>query len=232
MSIEKWQAIKAARKAAGLSQEKLGAACDPPVSKAAVGLWESANPLTRTTPKYDNLQTIYRLTGFSMERLLLVNIHGGVIEDTYSTPDQSRGAHANTLPGPETKGLIPLISWVNAGNWAAVEDPYEVGDAEDWKPCPVSHGHHTFALRVRGSSMEPEYRHGDIIYVDPDRRHENGSHVIARLDDEQEATFKKLVIEGSAMYLEALNPSWPDKVIKINGNANIVGVVIFSGRER
>ncbi|MEJ1414262.1 MAG: LexA family transcriptional regulator [Candidatus Sedimenticola sp. (ex Thyasira tokunagai)] len=138
----------------------------------------------------------------------------------------------NTSPGPQTKGLIPLISWVAAGAWTAIEDPYEIGDAEKWMPCPVAHGNHTFALRVRGSSMEDEYRDGDIIYIDPSRRPENGSHIVVRLDDSEEATFKRLVMEGGDTYLEALNKSWPERVIKVNGNATIIGVVVFSGRER
>lgn len=54
--------IKAARKAAHLSQEALGAACNPPVSKAAVGLWETNNDKIRTTPKLENLKTIAKLT--------------------------------------------------------------------------------------------------------------------------------------------------------------------------
>jgi SOS-response transcriptional repressor LexA len=143
-----------------------------------------------------------------------------------------RQQQANTEPGPDVKGYIPLISWVAAGAWTAVEDPYEVGDAEAWVPCPVTHGNHTFVLRVRGMSMEPEYRDGDWIFVDPDRHAENGSHVVVRLENEQEATFKKLVIEGDRRYLMALNPGWPDRVIEINGNARIVGTVIFSGKPR
>lgn len=135
-------------------------------------------------------------------------------------------------PGPEVSGFVPLISWVAAGAWATVSDPYEVGDAEQWVPCPVSHGNHTFVLRVRGESMEPEYRDGDWIFVDPDRAAENGSHVVVRLEDEQEATFKKLVVEGEQTYLMALNPAWPDRIIRIDGNATIVGTVIFAGRPR
>lgn len=70
------------------------------------------------------------------------------------------------------------------------------------------------------------YSDGDVIYIDPDRQSENGSRVVVRLDDEKEATFKQLVIEGDRRYLRALNPSWPEKIIEINGNATICGVVI------
>ncbi len=137
---------------------------------------------------------------------------------------------SNIEPGPDTKGLIPLISWVQAGSWSEVVDLYAVGDAEDWLPCPANHGSRAFALRVRGESMyDPHgrrsFREGDIVYVDPDRQHENGSLVIAKLTDSQEATFKQLVIEDEKRYLKALNPAWPERMMPINGSCHIVGVV-------
>lgn len=139
-------------------------------------------------------------------------------------------SRSNVEPGPETKGLIPLISWVQAGAWSEAVDLYAVGDAEDWLPCPANHGPRCFALKVRGESMfDPHgrrsFREGDIVYVDPDRQAENGSLVIAKLTDSQEATFKQLVIEDEKRYLKALNPSWPERMMPINGSCHIVGVV-------
>ena len=137
----------------------------------------------------------------------------------------------NVEPGPEQKGYVPLISWVQAGSWCEVEDIYAVGDAEDWLPCPTSHGPRTYVLRVRGESMNnphsrKTFRAGDLIYCDPDRQAENGSMVVVKLDDEQQATFKQLIIEGDQKFLKPLNPNWPEPIIKINGNATICGVVI------
>lgn len=137
----------------------------------------------------------------------------------------------NVEPGPEILGQIPLISWVAAGNWCGVTDPYPVGDAEEWIPCPVKHGKRTYALRVKGESMHnpggaPTFTDGDIIFVDPDRQHKHRSLVIVRRDDENEATFKRLLIDGENMMLEALNPSWPNRIIDVTGNATICGVVI------
>lgn len=137
----------------------------------------------------------------------------------------------NVEPGPDIKGLVPLISWVQAGDWCEVEDHYAVGDAEDWLPCPTAHGPRTYVLRVRGESMfnphaRRSFRDGDLIYVDPDKLAENGSAVIAKMDDSQEATFKQLVIEGEDRFLKPLNPAWPEPIIKISGNASICGVVI------
>lgn len=52
---------------------------------------------------------------------------------------------------------------------------------------------------------------------------------MVRLDDEHEATFKQLVVEGGQRFLRALNPAWPDPIIQIDDNATLCGVVIFKG---
>lgn len=142
--------------------------------------------------------------------------------------DLRPGRHlANVEPGPAIRGEVPLISWVQAGAWSEIVDNFAPGDAEEWLPCPKKFGPHAFALRVRGLSMEPRYQSGDIIFVDPDAGAEHGKHVVVRLDDEHEATFKQLVVEGGQRFLRALNPDWPGpKLIPIEGNATICGVVI------
>lgn len=137
----------------------------------------------------------------------------------------------NVQPGPGMGASVPLISWVAAGHWADVVDPYAVGDAEDWLPCPRRHGRRTFALRVEGQSMynprgKPSFAEGDIIFVDPDRDAVHGALVVVRLDDETKATFKRLLIDGDRRYMEALNPDWPGRIFPINGNATLLGVVI------
>lgn len=128
-------------------------------------------------------------------------------------------------------GFCPLISKVQAGAWTETVDIYEPGYAEDWVPCPVKHGKHTYVLQVEGESMlNPgnghSFRSGDYIFVDPERQAENGSLVIVQRELDSEATFKQLIIEGGSMYLKALNPSWPEKIIEIDESAKICGVVI------
>lgn len=141
-------------------------------------------------------------------------------------PKVTYGLDSNTL-ATSAGSRVPLISWVQAGHWCEAIDPFEPGDAEDWLFCPVNHGSSTFALRVRGVSMEPKYRDGAIIYVDPDRSADHLSNVIVRMEDEAEVTFKQLVIEGEKRFLRPLNPDWPGpKLISIDGDAVICGVVI------
>lgn len=135
--------------------------------------------------------------------------------------------NANTTTGPTLHAPVPLISWVQAGEWCGVVDNFAPGDADEWLPVPRAHGPNAYALRVRGVSMEPRYRDGSIIFVDPGKQADHGSNVVVRMDNEAEATFKQLVIEGENKFLRALNPDWPGpKLIEINSNATICGVVI------
>ena len=65
---------------------------------------------------------------------------------------------------------------------------------------------------------------GHLVLVDTGREAKNGSLVVAKLMDANEATFKKLVIDGGKQYLKGLNPAWP--LIPIDGNCKIIGVVV------
>jgi len=55
---------------------------------------------------------------------------------------------------------------------------------------------------------------------------ENGNFVVVRRKNENAATFKKLLIEGDQKFLKAMNPIWEPQLQKINGEADLIGVVI------
>lgn len=84
---------------------------------------------------------------------------------------------------------VPVISWVTAGKWHEVVDPYQPGVAEEWVESDVT-GTNVFALRVKGDSMEPEFVEGDIIIVNPHIAPKPGDFVIAKDKDNGEATFE------------------------------------------
>lgn len=139
-------------------------------------------------------------------------------------------SQANLDSGPPIR-RYPLISWVAAGRWCEATEPYQPGDAEKWLLCPANCGPQTFALRVRGISMEPRFREGQIIFIDPGREAINGSYVVVRLEETQEVTFKKLVVEGDRKLLKAENPAWPQQIIEIDHQTTICGVLVFAGEE-
>jgi SOS-response transcriptional repressor LexA len=128
----------------------------------------------------------------------------------------------------ERSERVALLSWDQAGAFAAPLDYLRPGNDEEWMPRPKHSGARTFALRVRGESMEPGYQHGDIIFVDPDVAPEHGKDVVVRLGDRNEVEFRRLVIEGNREYLKPAHPSWPDRIIEISAHpdARIIGVVI------
>jgi SOS-response transcriptional repressor LexA len=134
---------------------------------------------------------------------------------------------AGDLRPAEKSERVALISWARASSFDAL-DNLQPGEGEQWMPRPKHSGARTFALRVRGESMEPGYQHGDIIFVDPDVAPEHGKDVVARLSDHNEVVFKRLVVEGKLEYLKPANPNWPDKIIEISAHpdARIIGVII------
>lgn len=138
---------------------------------------------------------------------------------------------ANTTERQAIDGLVPLISFVQAGVWSEIIDTFQPGDAEEWLPCPVRHSKSTFSLTVEGESMrnpgaKPSYEPGDIIYVDPERAANPGDRVVVRLDGHKQATFKQLMEEDGRRFLKALNPEWTPRYIELDDDATICGVVI------
>lgn len=181
------------------------------ITRASVAGWERGS----SRPDQDKLVRLAKLLGTNVEWLL------------NGSSAAARRPDANIEAGPHLAGLVPLISWVQAGDWGQVVDNLAPGDAEAWLPCPRRASAATFALRVRGISMEPRFQDGDIIFVDPDVPPAHGRNVVVRLDADGEATFKQLVVEGGAMFLRALNPDWPGpKLIRVDADATFCGVVI------
>lgn len=96
----------------------------------------------------------------------------------------------NVEPASLGRREIPVISFVQAGMMTEAVDPFSLGDGFETviidSPCSEL----TFALRIKGNSMEPKFEAGDVIVVDPTREPYAGSFVIAK-NTEEEATFKK-----------------------------------------
>lgn len=163
------------------------------VSPQAVQQWVAGE----TSPRGSNLRKVCEFLGTTLEYLLT-----GAAPAVREFPHSS---DANVEPCPDIAGRVPLISSVQAGNWSSIVDNFQPGDAEDWLFYPKKLGPRAFALRVSGVSMEPKYQNGDIIFVDPDIQAEHGRNVVVRLDDENQATFKQLVVEGDRKFLKPLN---------------------------
>lgn len=128
----------------------------------------------------------------------------------------------------ESKGQYPLVSWVSAGCWLEAVEPYRKDEIDVWPETTVDASDNSFWLRVKGDSMTspvgftvPE---GMIILVDPEREPVSGKLVVAKLENENEATFKQYMVDAGRCYLKALNPHHPPTIV--NGNCKIIGVVV------
>ena len=124
--------------------------------------------------------------------------------------------------------LLPLITWQRAANWPEVHEPRIDYDTEHLL-CPVQCGENSFVLEVQGSSMEPKFRDGEMIFADASLKPQNGQYVIAHDLNTKEAMLRQLVIDSGRRYLQALNPDWPDKIIEMGSSTTVSGVVIFKG---
>lgn len=92
-------------------------------------------------------------------------------------------------------------------------------------------GGESFALRVLGDDMAPEFNHGDILIIEPDGALRDGRYVLAQADGEW--TFRQLRAAGAGWALHALKPGLP--VLPLPDLAAVRGVVIqkaVPGRRR
>lgn len=192
--------IKRLRDAQGYTQQQLAKAVG--VSHVTISQWEGGI----TTPKAKYMPNLAKALRVSVNSLMSSDI-------------------SNIEPGPSVRGKVPLISWIQAGNWLEMElTDY---DYTNFYEHTANVGPRAFALRVIGDSMTsangrsiPE---GSIVVADPDISAEHGKVVIARLDESGATTLKQLVVDGDQRYLKPFNDSY--KMIPINGNCTIVAVV-------
>lgn len=124
----------------------------------------------------------------------------------------------------------PVISSVQAGAWSEAIEPYTLHEISTWLESDAHIQGKAFWLLVDGDSMTAptglSVPQGSYVLFDTGREAINGSLVVAKMSDVNEATFKKLVIEGGHRYLKGLNPNWP--IVPINGNCKIIGVAVES----
>ena len=128
----------------------------------------------------------------------------------------------NISDGPVLRGQVPLLSNVQAGMYKQQIDNHHPGDGGmELISTSTPVNRYTFALRVQGDSMEPEFTEGMILIVEPELDPQQGDYVIAK-NGHDETTFKKLVRDGADWYLKPLNSRYP---IKPLGESSIIGVV-------
>jgi len=199
--------IQARRKALKMSQVVLAKAVG--VSNVAISQWERSE----TEPKGENLMSLASALGCTAGHIL----YGEGLDNNV------------TYVAPYKKGTrYPVLSKVQAGAWAEAVEAYTLSDISLWLESDAHIQGDAFWLEVEGDSMTSPHGlsipEGTFVLFDTGRDPANGNLVVAKLVDDNEATFKKLIIDGSQKYLKGLNPQWP--MTPINGNCRIIGVAV------
>lgn len=212
MAMKWYDLAKSLMKSQGKSQEELAEHLG--ITKGAVSHWLNA----RREPGIEDIAKILRYLG---KTSFSVGGDGSVIDDTIAGDVSYVGPY-------NPKAKYPVISSVQAGAWCEAIEPYTMKDIDLWLESDAHIQGDAFWLLVEGDSMTapaglsiPE---GTFVLFDTGREPINGSLVIAKLSDSNEATFKKLIMDGGQKYLKGLNPHWP--LVPVNGNCRIIGVAV------
>lgn len=142
-----------------------------------------------------------------------------------------RDPESNVEPGRPLRGAVPLISWVQAGQWEEAVDTFQPGDAEAWISTLKNVSARAYALRVRGDSMTApygkSYPEGALIVVEPERcMPVNGDRIIAKLEGSNEVTFKVYKEDAGRRWLAPLNPQHPAIMEPFRVLGTVVGMWI------
>lgn len=131
---------------------------------------------------------------------------------------------------------VPVLDYLQAAQYRQVLDNYltsggmaDVGiDPERAKELSME----AFALVVEGNSMEPDFKHGDVVIIDPARTPVPGSFVVAKLDREEKVTFRKYRDRGvigdgrQAFELVPTNADYAPTLVNNDNPGTIIGVAV------
>lgn len=147
-----------------------------------------------------------------------LHLHDGYLDMPYGI-----GEFNNATVLSHTGRKLPVIGSIAAGSWCEAIDSFDTRDAEEWIEAPGPVGPRAFILRVEGISMEPKFVEGDMIVIDPSLEAHPGHFVAAKRTRDQAATLKQLKQEGDEQYLFAVNPDWPERIIRMTEEWTICG---------
>lgn len=129
---------------------------------------------------------------------------------------------------------VPLINKVAAGYPAGFTDlGYPARVADEYVRVPDLSDPDAFAARVVGDSMSPDYREGDVVVFSPARDLVDGCDCFARLEPDDESTFKRVYFEkgedgAELIRLQPVNHRYPARTLpreKVAGLYRAVKVV-------
>lgn len=179
--------IKELRKEQKISQQKLATILN--VHQTAISQWETG----RTNPDILIAAEIAKLFNVSLEYVL------GISDETFET------SQTNLLLDLR----IPVYGNIAAGIPIDAIVDYDPDNAEDWEEISEEmqrNGQH-IALRIKGDSMEPRMRTGDVVIVRIQPDIDDGDTAVVRINGD-EATCKKIKKTQEGLWLVSTNPNY------------------------
>lgn len=191
--------LAALRKQKGLTQMQLAKLIG--VSTSTVAMWETG----QRKPDYHTIAKLRDFFAVGFEQLLgMAPVHRAPVEN---------------IP-------VPVVGQVRAGQPATARENiigYEMVNEQ------LSRTGEIFALKIKGSSMEPKMSDGDVVIVRRQSTAENGQTAVVMVGRE-EATVKKVYISDDGITLLPTNPAYTPMHYSAleceNLPVTIVGVVV------
>ena len=174
--------IKELRKQKKLTQKQLADKIN--VDCSAVTKWETG----KANPDFEKQQFLADFFGVSVDYLL--------------------GRTVPAEPYSKPKGVrVPVLGNVAAG--IPIEAIEDIVDYEEISEEMASRGEF-FGLKIKGSSMEPRIKEGDVVIVRQQPEVESGDVAIILVNGDS-ATCKKVVINDNGITLIPFNPTYEPK---------------------
>ncbi|MCF5763286.1 helix-turn-helix domain-containing protein [Aeromonas veronii] len=213
--------IAARRRAQKMSQDELARRIG--ITRVSISKWESG----LNQPKGRYLNDLAAALGVTVEWLLT-----GEGSASESSGEPRIPGYHNVEPAVIFQGKrIPILSYVQAGNWREMCEQATAFDGNvEYVSAGGEIGPYGFGLWLRGDSMVPLFKEGDLIIVDPDESPQPGDYVVAK-NGSNEATFKKYRPRGidengqEVFELVPLNDDYPT-MHSDRQHIQIIGVMV------
>ncbi len=175
------------------------------ISRSTISMWETG----RSRPDGETLQNLSEIFEVSVDYLL------GLTD--YRAPNQFvLNPHLVAEMSP-----VPIVGVVKAGV-GCISYMEDLGT--DY--AVLRHPEKFFYLRVRGDSMEPDIRDGDLALIEKQDSLESGELGVVILDGD-EGGIKRFYKKEDMVVLHSTNPKYPPTVIApCDGPIRIVGKLI------
>jgi SOS-response transcriptional repressor LexA len=125
--------------------------------------------------------------GISVERLLL--------------------SRSNVEDAPLDWRRIPVLDYAQASEWTP-QSSMDNSETHETIMTELERPASTFALRIRGDSMQPQFLEGDVMVIDPTQPPKPGDFVVAR-DNLGDSTFRQYRLAGLNEKGQDVFELWP-----------------------